>query len=44
MVEPISGKKLRVFSQARFFKRRHIFLRQKTAFARRIINIVHLFD
>jgi hypothetical protein len=39
--EPISGKKLRVFPQARFFKHRYILLRLKAAFSRHFINIKH---
>jgi hypothetical protein len=39
--EPISGKKLRVFLEARFLKHRYIFLRFKTAFSRHFITIKH---
>jgi hypothetical protein len=41
-IEPISGKKLMVFPQTRFFKHRYIFLKLKTAFVRYLINMRHV--
>jgi hypothetical protein len=38
--EPISGKKLRVFPEARFLKHRYIFLRLKKELRRHFINTV----
>jgi hypothetical protein len=43
-LEPISGKKLRVFLEARFFNHRYIFWRLKKVFSRYFINNMQLVD